>query len=93
MLSELGITRQEYIDILRNGGKQVSSKVDGETLLRKVKYLKKRDLIHLATIRGIVLNEKSLKNIPDVLFKDLHQKKLINLKDELYRNIQKRNNN
>ena len=93
MLSELGITRQEYINILRNGGKQVSSKVDGDTLLRKVKYLEKRDLIHLATIRGIVLNEKSLKNIPDVLFKDLHQKKLINLKDELYRNIQKRNNN
>ena len=73
-------------------GKQLSSEISGDSLLRKVKYLKKRDLIHLATIRGIVLNETSLKNILDALFKDTHKKKLINLKDELYRNMQKRKN-
>ena len=73
-------------------GKQLSSEISGDSLLRKAKYLRKRDLIHLATIRGIVLNETSLKNILDALFKDTHKKKLINLKDELYRNMQKRKN-
>ena len=67
MLNELGITRLEYIDILRNRGKQVSSEISDDSLLRKVKYLKKRDLIHLATIRGLVLNETNIKNILDAL--------------------------
>ena len=65
-------------------------KIDDDTFLEKVKYVKKRDLVHLATIRGLVLNETSLDYILDSLFKDTHQKKLINLKDELYRNIKKR---
>ena len=65
-------------------------KIDDDTLLEKVKYVKKRDLVQLATIRGLVLNETSLDYILDSLFKDTHKKKLINLKDELYRNIKKR---
>ena len=93
MTSDLEITRLEYIDILRNRGKHISSEIDDDTLLEKVKYLKKRDLIHLATIRGIVSNDTSLENILDVLFKDVHKKKLNNLNAELYRNIQKRKNN
>ena len=72
MLNELGITRLEYIDILRNRGKQVSSEISDDSLLRKVKYLKKRDLIHLATIRGLVLNETNVKNILDPLFKYIY---------------------
>ena len=94
MLNELGITRLEYIDILRNRGEQVSSEISDDSLPRKVKYLKKRDLIHLATIRGLVLNETNLKNILDALFKDkyIYKKNLINLKAELYRNIPKRKN-
>ena len=74
MLNELGITRLEYIDILRNRGKQVSSEISDNSLLRKVKYLKKRDLIHLATIRGLVLNETNVKNILDPLFKYIYIK-------------------
>ena len=93
MTSDLEITRLEYIDILRNTGKHISSEIDDDTLLEKVKYLKKRDLIHLATIRGIVSNDTSLENILDVLSKDVHKKKLNNLKAELYRNVQKRKNN
>ena len=50
MLNVLKITRSEYIDILRNRGKQVLSEIDDDTSLEKVKYLKKRDLIHLAFI-------------------------------------------
>ena len=61
MASDLEITRTEYIDILKIRGKHVSSEINDDTLLKKVKYLKKRDLIHLATIRGIVLNEPSIK--------------------------------
>ena len=93
MLSNLRISKQEYINILKNRGKQVSSEIDDDTLLKKVKYLKKRDLIHIATIRAIVLNETSLDYILDALFKDIHKKKIINLKAELYRNIQKIKNN
>ena len=59
-------------------------------MLEKVKYLKKRNLVHLATIRGLFLNETSLDYILNSLFKDIHQKKLIDLKNELHRNIQKR---
>ena len=61
MASDLEITRTEYIDILKIRGKHVSSEINDDTLLKKVKYLKKQDLIHLATIRGIVLNEPSIK--------------------------------
>ena len=46
MISDLRISKQEYIDILKNRGKQVSSKIHDDTLLEKVKYLKKRDLVH-----------------------------------------------
>ena len=60
----------------------------------------------MLTIRSIVLNELSLDNIIDALFKDIHKKKqanvvediyryhhkekLKNLKEEIYRNLQKR---
>ena len=106
MLKDLEITTSEYLDILRNWGKSVSPSISYDKLLKKVKYLKKRDLIHLLTIRGIVLNDLSLNNIIDALFKDIHKKKqanvvedihryhhkekLKNLKEEIYRNLQKR---
>ena len=61
MASDLEITRTEYIDILKIRGKHVSSEINDDTLLKKVRYLKKRDLIHLATIRCIVLNEPSIE--------------------------------
>ena len=92
MISDSRISKQKYIDILKNKGKQVSSEIDDDTLLEKVKYLKKIDLVHLAAIRILVLNETSLHYILHSLFKDIHKKKLISLKNELYRNIQKRKN-
>ena len=110
MEEDLKITKSEYMDILKNRRKNISSEIDDDTLLKKVKYLKKkRDLVHLATIRGLVFNESSLENILDTLFKDVHKKKQIkliddlhkyhhkqkstNIKEELYRNLQKRQNN
>ena len=108
MAEDLQISKSQFTKILTNSGKDVSSEIDDDTLLKKVKYLKKQTLIHLATIRGLVFNETSLDNILHVLFKDVHQKnqiKLIddlhkyhhkykskNIKEELYRNLQKRKN-
>ena len=92
MLDESKITKLEYIDIWKNRGKKVITELDEDAVLEKVKYLKKRDLIRLATIKGLVLNETSLENILDVILRDIHKHKLKNLKDKLYRNIQKRKN-
>ena len=85
MLEDLKITKSEYLSILRNRGKSVSPSISYYKLLKKVKYLKKRDLIHLLTIRGIVIDEYSLSNIIDALFKDIHKKKQANVIHDIYR--------
>ena len=108
MLDDLKITKSEYLSILRNRGKSVSPSISYDRLLKKVNHLKKRDLIYLLTIRGVVIDEYSLDNIIDALFKDIHKKKqanvvediyryhhkqkLKNLKQEIYRNLHKRPN-
>ena len=108
MLKDLEITKSEYLSMLRNRGKSVWPSISNDKLLKKVKYLNKSDLIHLLTIRGIVLNEYSLDNIIDAIFKDIHKKKqanvvediykhyhkqkLKNLKGEIYRNLHKKQN-
>ena len=77
-------------------------------MLTKVRYLTKRDLIHLPTIRGIVIDEYSIDGTINALFKDIHKKKqasvveyiyryhhkqkLKNLKQEMYSNLHKRQN-
>ena len=53
MLKDFKISKSEYLHILRNRGKPVSPSISYK-LLKKVKYLKKQDLIHLLTIRGIL---------------------------------------
>ena len=79
----LDITKSEDIDILKNRRKHISSKIDDDALLKRVKYLKKRDLIHLATIRGLAFNESSLESILDALFKDIHEKSQTKVIDDL----------
>ena len=59
------ITKSEYIKIFKNREKHISSKIDDDVLLRRVKYLTKRDLIYLATIRGLLFDESSLESILD----------------------------
>ena len=86
----LKISKSEFIEILRNRGKQVSSETDDDTLLEKVKYLKKRDLIHLATIRRLLYDETSLESILDVLFKDSHKKNQSKLIDDLHKHHHKK---
>ena len=87
----LYITKSEYIDTLKNKRKHVSSKIDDDALLKRVKYLKKRDLIHLATIRGLVFDESSLESILDALFKDIHKKNQTKLIDDLHKHYHKKN--
>ena len=53
----------------------------------KVSYLKKRDLIHLAKLRGLVVDETDLINTIQVLLKSVLGSKL---KDDLYREMEKR---
>ena len=86
----LKISKSEFIEILRNRGKQVSSGIDDDTLLKKVKYLKKRDLIYLATIRSLVFDKTSFESILDVLFKDSHKKNQSKLIDDLHKRHHKK---
>lgn len=92
MCDQLKITRSEFTDILKNRGKHVSSKINDDSLLKKIKYLNKQDLVHLATIRGLAVDESSLDNILYELYKNAHKQKLKNIKQEIYRNLQKRKN-
>ena len=83
----LHIKKQEYMSILRNRGKKVRSSISTDNFLKRVKYLTKRDLIHLATIRGLVFNETDLDNMIQALYRDIFIKKL---KPEIYRDIHNR---
>ena len=78
MIDELTITKSKYMKILKNRGKHVSSTIDDDALLRRVKYLKKRDLSHLASIRGLVFDDSNLESILYALFNHIHKKKQIN---------------
>ena len=86
----LDIKKSEYIDILANRGIQVKNNPSLGALQRKVRYLKKRDLIHLTKLRGLVVDETDLVNITQVLLKSVLGPKL---KDDLYREIEKRKYN
>ena len=93
MSANLEITKSEFIDILKNSENDVSSEIDDDTLLKKVKHLKKRDLIHSATIRALVFHKSSLNNILYVLFEDVHKKKQIKLIDDLHKYYHKKKQN
>ena len=51
---------------------------------------KKRDLIHLATIRGVVFYVSSVDNILDALFKDIHKKKQTKLNVDSHKHNHKK---
>ena len=83
----LDIKKSEYIDILANRAIWVKNNPSLGALQRKVSYLKKRDLLHLAKLRGLVVDETDLINIIQVLLKSVLGPRL---KDELYRELEKR---
>ena len=83
----MGITRDEFLSIYKNRGKKVHSNISFDSLFRKVKYLKKQDLIHLATIGGLVFDGADLDNVIQALYRNVFINKL---KPEIYRDIEKR---
>ena len=93
MLSNLEISRSEYLSILRKRGKSVSSSISDDKLLKKIKYLNKRDLIHLLTIGGIVLNEPSIDVIIDALSKNVQKKKPRDIRSDIYKSYHNKNLN
>ena len=85
MLNDLEITKSENWSILGNRSKSVSTSISFDKLLKKVKYLKKRDLKHLLNIRNITVSgNDSIENIFDALFKDIHKKNQANVVDDIY---------
>ena len=83
----LDIKKRQYIDILANRGIGIKNNPSLGALQTKVSYLKKRDLIHLAKLGSLVVDEKDLVNIIQVLLKSVLGPKL---KDDLYREMEKR---
>ena len=72
MATYLQIMKKEYIDLLKNHGKTVSPSISKDKLLKKVNYLRKKDLKHLVKIRNIDINDDdSIENIINTLFKDI----------------------
>ena len=84
------INKSEYTSLLANRGIPVKNNPSLGALLRKIKYLTKRDLIHLAKLRDLLVDETELVNIIQILLKSVLGPKL---KDELYRELEKRKYN
>ena len=81
------INQSEYTSLLANRGIPVKNNPYLGALLRKIQYLTKRDLIHLAKLRDLLVNETDLVNIIQILLKSVLGPKV---KDELYRELEKR---
>ena len=91
MLTLLKISKEEYVSILRNKGKYVPHSISNDKSINKVKYLKKKDLKHLLSIRNIETNDNdTVDDIINKLFKDIHKKKQAEVIDDLYRHHQKK---
>ena len=83
MQDNLNIYKSEYASILANRGIPVKNNPYLGALLRKIKYLTKRDLIHSTKLTDLV-------NIIQILLKSVLGPKV---KDELYRELEKRKYN
>ena len=81
------------MSVIRNRSKPVSSSISDDKLLKRIKYLNKGDLIHLVTIRGIVLNEPSIDDIIHALSKDIHKKKSRDIGSDIYKSYHNKNLN
>ena len=56
-LKHLKITREEYINILKNGSTTVLSDISTDRFLRRLNYLRKEDFRYIANKRGIPTND------------------------------------
>ena len=86
----LNINKSEYTSIFANRDIWVKNHPSLGALLRKIKYLTKRDLTHLAKLRDLVVDETDLVNIIQILLKSVLGPKL---KGESYRELEIRKYN
>ena len=75
-LKHLKITSEDYINILKNRGITVPSNISIDKLLKKVKYLKRRDFRYIADTRGIpTTNNMSSDDLQTAIYTHFHKKK------------------
>ena len=69
----LGITKSEYITILRNRNIRVSDNISMDNLLKSVKYLRKKDFRYIADARNVYkTDEMSNNDIIKAISTDYH---------------------
>ena len=69
----LGITKSEYINILRNQNIRVSDNISMDNLLKTVKYLRKKDFRYIADARNVYkTDEMSNNDIIKAISTDYH---------------------
>ena len=69
----LGITKSEYINILRNRNIRVSDNISMDNLLKSVKYLRKKDFRYIADARNVYkTDEMSNNDIIKAISTDYH---------------------
>ena len=72
----LGITKSEYINILRNQNIRVSDNISMDNLLKTVKYVRKKDFRYRADARNVhTTDEMSNNDIIKARYTDYHRKK------------------
>ena len=58
----LGITKSEYINILRNQNIRASDNISMDNLLKTVKYLRKKDFRYIADARNVYTTDDMPNN-------------------------------
>ena len=82
----LGITKSEYITILRNRNIRVSDNISMDNLLKTVKYLRKKEFRYIADARNVyTTDEMSNNDIIKAMYRDYHRKKQNAISERLAR--------
>ena len=82
----LGITKSEYMNILRNRNIRVSDNISMDNLLKTVKYLQKKEFRYIADARNVyTTDEMSNNDIIKPIYTDYHQKKQNAISERLAR--------
>ena len=85
-LKHLKITREEYINILKNRGITVPNNISADNLFKKVKYLRKIDFRFIADTRGISTTDNmSSDDLENAIYTHLHKKKQDDINEILER--------
>ena len=82
----LGITKSDYINILRNRNIKVSDNISMDNLLKTLKNLRKKDFRYRADARNVhTMDEMSNNDVIKARYTDYHQKKQNAISERLAR--------